>query len=69
MSRKSLDGQASFLNESDLIAEKDNLDVQKRLFDDQKVNFQKERNSFTEATVRLHKEVTYNKSHNYPILT
>jgi len=59
MAKKNTDSHVSFLNESELEEEKENLEIQKKLFEEQRANFWKERNAFTEAAIRLHKEVIY----------
>ena len=57
MAKKDTDSQLSFLNESEIEEEKENLEMQKKLFEEQKATFCKERNAFTEAAIRLHREV------------
>lgn len=53
----------SFLHESHLLQEKETLSEQKRCFFQEKANFEKERKHFTEAAIRLGREVNIvNKS-------
>jgi hypothetical protein len=51
----------SFLHESHLLQERETLSEQKRCFFQEKANFEKERKMFTEAAIRLGREVCKNK--------
>ena len=51
----------SFLHESHLLQERETLSEQKRCFFQEKANFEKERKMFTEAAIRLGREVCSNK--------
>lgn len=51
------DETAAFLNDCYTLEEKERLKVEWRLFEEQKRNFEKERTNFTEAAIRLGREV------------
>ncbi len=49
--------ESSFLHETQLLDEKECLSEQKKLFYQEKANFEEERRKFTEAAIKLGREV------------
>lgn len=51
------DETAALLNDCYTLEEKERLKEEWRLFEEQKINFERERKNFTEAAIRLGREV------------